>query len=111
MSSGQINNETANVLAEERRKIREDASLVNIDLHNADVILLTAEARLQIVTEQENALQKEKVKLSLEAEKNARDKEMLAKERDAIEKDRQHLFSQQQTLKLAFEEARKKNLL
>jgi hypothetical protein len=51
--------------------------------------------------------EKEKERFGLEKESVERDKETIKREKEAILNDRLHLYSQQETLKLAYEEVRK----
>ena len=61
--------------------------------------------------EDKSVFNKEKEQLELEKEMVKRQKEQIIREKEAINKDRLHLYSQQETLKLAYEECKNKGII
>lgn len=59
--------------------------------------------------QKELILEKEKERFELEKEAVAKQKEQIEKEKEIINKERLHLYSQQQSLKLAYEEVKQLN--
>ena len=78
------------------------------DLEVAELGKVKVEVEIKLLKETSEIFNKKKVEFALKEDFINKEKESIERQKDEIKQDRLHLYSQQQSLKYAYEEAKRK---